>query len=139
MPTQTGSIDLHIEDKVAYGRQSVRVWTGTIWPTSSQTGMTWTDDGKWVSVTAIFSGYSSGAQNYQWQAYTVPREYIRLHNGQGHTIFMGGANFSPMGCKYIYFYLDHLAGADYNDDTGTNNGITFRNNAYVIREIYLNY
>lgn len=122
-------------------KQSVRVWSGVLWPTANQDSITWTDDGKWKSITLIFSGYAnSAAQDYQFITYTVPREFIRLHEGKGHTIHLSGANWNPVGCKYVYFFLDHLAGADYNDDTGTSAaGITYHNENYVIREVYLNY
>lgn len=121
--------------------KSVRVWSGTLWPVVSQTGITWTDDGLWTSVTAVFSAYENGAaQGYAWHCYTVPREYIRLHNGQGHTVILANSRFSLYGTKYIYFYLDHLGGNDNNDDGSyTARGMTAANNNFVIREVYLNY
>lgn len=121
--------------------KSVRVWTGTLWPVVSQTGITWTDDGLWTSVTAVFSAYENGqAQGYAWHCYTVPREYIRLHNGQGHTVILANSRFAMYGTKYIYFYLDHLGGNDHNDDGSyTARGMTAANNNFVIREVYLTY
>lgn len=122
-------------------RSSTRVWSGVIWPTVSQGGMTWTDDGLWSSVTAVFSAYESGkAQNYAWHCYTVSRSFIAAHPGEGHAILLINSRLALFGTKYVYFFLDHIAGNDHNDDGQyTARGMTAANNNFVIREIWLNY
>ena len=121
-------------------RSSTRVFLGGLHMNDTQS-VTWTDDGLWSSVSLIWSAYSGGAvQNYQWEVYTVPREFIANHVGAGHTIFMGGSKFNPMGCKYVYISLDKITGNADNDDTGTAaSGIKYQNNYYVLREVWLNY
>ena len=134
--TATG--DLYAGGKKVRG--STRVWSGGLHMTASHS-VTWTDDGLWSSVSLVWSAYSGGAvQNYQFLVYTVPRAVIANHAGSGHTIFMGGSKYNPMGCKYVYISLDKVSGNDDNNATGTAaSGVKYQNNYYVLREVWLNY
>lgn len=121
-------------------RGSTRVWSGGLHMTASHSA-TWTDDGLWSSVSLVWSAYNGGAiQNYQFLVYTVPRAFIANHPGVGHTIFMGGSKYYPMGCKYVYISLNKVSGNDDNNKSGTSSsGITYANASYVLREVWLNY
>ena len=45
-------------------------------------------------------------------------------------------NFTFIASKYLYIYDDKIIGHMENDDSGTKNGITYDNSAFVLRTVY---
>lgn len=86
-------------------------------------------------IVLVFSYYSGGAQNYYFQSFFIPKELIDLQSGYGHTFVLAGTNFNPIGTKYMYIGDTGISGNDNNKATGTTNGITYNNAAFVLRYV----
>ena len=87
-------------------------------------------------VVLAFSAYSSGsAQNYNWLYFFVPKTHVASHNSAGVNFVLSTEGFGALGSKYLYISTTGIAGHAKNDDTGTANGITYKNNYWVLREV----
>lgn len=86
-------------------------------------------------IVLVFSYYSGGAQDYYFQSSFIPKALVAAQGGSGHTIILAGTNFNPIGTKYLYISDDVITGNDNNNATGTSNGITYNNAAFVLRYV----
>ena len=78
-----------------------------------------------------WSAYSSGAaQNYNWVYSFVPKTHAS-HGGPGINFTLSTEGFGTVGSKYLYISGTQIVGNAKNDDTGTANGITYKNNYWV--------
>lgn len=83
----------------------------------------------------VFSAYNgSDDTNYGWETFFVPKQLVALTTA-GHTFILGRGRFTYVGTKYLYIYDDRIEGHADNNATGTNNGITFANNKFVLRYV----
>ena len=86
-------------------------------------------------IVLVFSAYESSSDtNYSWQCFFVPKQLVALSTS-GHTFELGRGKFSRKGTKYLYIYDTYIKGHDDNNLTGTNNGITYANNKFVLRYV----
>lgn len=87
-------------------------------------------------IVLVFSRYSSGqAQNYHWRTFFIPKYMVENHASQGFSFLMNDVTFSYICSKYLYIHDDKIGGNDNNVSTGTANGITYANNACVLRYV----
>lgn len=83
----------------------------------------------------VFSAYESATDtNYGWQCFFVPKLLVSLSTS-GHTFELSRGKHTRKGTKYLYIYDDRIEGHADNNLTGTNNGITFANNKFVLRYV----
>lgn len=83
----------------------------------------------------VFSAYNGADDtNYNWQCFFVPKSLVKLTTS-GHTFVLGRGKFSYTGTKYLYIYDTYITGHADNNLTGTNNGITYANNKFVLRYV----
>lgn len=86
-------------------------------------------------IVLIFSAYESASDtNYGWQCFFVPKQLVALSTS-GHTFELSRGKHSRKGTKYLYIYDTYIAGHADNNLTGTNNGITYANNKFVLRYV----
>lgn len=91
-----------------------------------------------TGIVLIFCRYSdSTAQNYHFTHHFVPKMMVSIHPGCGSVFHMGAVDGSYLAAKYLYINDQTIAGHDYNSDviTDTDNGITYTNNATVLRYV----
>lgn len=84
-----------------------------------------------------WSGYANGsAQNYDWFYNFVPKDHVFDRDGAGVStgIMTTGAG-GTMGIKYVYVSNEQIRGYSTNDDNTTGNGITLKNNHWVLRYV----
>jgi hypothetical protein len=87
-------------------------------------------------IVLVFSRYANGAaEDSNYNHFFVSKKHIAQHNGSGSAFFMTAVNFSYICAKYLYISNDRITGNANNSLTGTNNGVTFANNAYVLRYV----
>lgn len=87
-------------------------------------------------IVLIFSAYANGAsQNYNISSHFVPKYLIAEHSGAGMNFIMSASKFAYVATKYLYITDTTIKGNDENQATGTNNGITFNNSAFVLRAV----
>ncbi len=85
----------------------------------------------------VWSAYSNGqAQNWWWNFNVIPKYWVN-HNGGGNgvTCPMFGGSFSSPCAKYVYISNNKISGHNDNSQSGTANGITYNNGAYVLRYV----
>lgn len=81
----------------------------------------------------LSTGY---ANNVGWSTHFVPKQMVNINGGGGQTFLMGlNAGFSLIGAKYLYIKDTSISGHSGNVSTGTNSGISFRNNEFVLRYV----
>ena len=88
-------------------------------------------------IVLVFSLYTSGAkQDASFHSFFVSKKEVELLPGSPHTFFLNiNAGFSVIGAKYIYIDDTTVKGQESNNSSGSNNGITFANNRFVLRYV----
>ena len=72
-----------------------------------------------------------------WTTHFVPKEIININAKSSGQSFMMSDNalFESVCCKYLYIGDTSIGGNDNNIATGTKNGITYANNAHMLRAV----
>lgn len=89
-------------------------------------------------IVLVFSAYSAAegaAQDDNFNSFFVPKAFINENSGYGNTFIMASSKFSNIATKYLYIKNDEITGHADNQSSGTSNGITYTNNAYVLRYV----
>lgn len=87
-------------------------------------------------IVLVFSAYESASDtNYGWQCFFVPKQLVALSTS-GHTFELSREKHTRKGTKYLYIHDTYITGHADNNATGTNNGITFANNKFVLRYVF---
>lgn len=84
----------------------------------------------------VFSAYNSGAQDYDYNSFFVPKEMVRLHSGQGFSFLMAGGSMSSITKKYLYINDDNIVGNSINNQSGTGSGIDWDGSDFVLRYVF---
>ena len=86
-------------------------------------------------IVLVFCAYNGiDDTNHSWQSFFVPKQLVALSTS-GHTFTLSQEKFSYTGTKYLYIYDTYITGHSDNNLTGTNNGITYANNKFVLRYV----
>lgn len=72
--------------------------------------------------------------NYNWQSFFVPKRLVALTTSE-HTFLLSTGKFTYTGTKYLYINDTTIIGHADNNLTGSNNGITYANNKFVLRYV----
>lgn len=87
-------------------------------------------------IVLVFSRFNDGAaQDTNFQHFFIPKAFIAVKAGYGHTFFMTANKFAVNATKYLYVNDTHITGHADNSATGTVNGITFNNAGFVLRYV----
>jgi hypothetical protein len=87
-------------------------------------------------IVLTFSRYENGAvADTNFQHFFVPKAFIIQKNGFGHTFLMVANKLALISTKYLYINNTHITGHADNNLTGTANGITYNNAAFVLRYV----
>lgn len=85
-----------------------------------------------VLVFCIYNGTDD--TNHNWQSFFVPKQLVALSTS-GHTFVLGSGKFTYTGTKYLYINDTSISGHNDNNLTGSNNGITYANDKFVLRYV----
>ena len=86
-------------------------------------------------IVLVFCAYDgTDDTNYSWQSFFVPKQLVALSTA-GHTFVLGRGKFTYTGTKYLYINDTSITGHADNDLTGSNSGITYANNKFVLRYV----
>lgn len=86
-------------------------------------------------IVLVFSAYNGASDtNYSWESFFVPKQLVALSTA-GHTFVLGQGKFTYVGTKYLYISDTKIVGHADNNLTGSNNGITYANNKFVLRYV----
>lgn len=113
------------------------LWTGVYYMNGNQTA-TLSDliSNQASGVVLIFSRYVNGAaDDSAFCDFFIPKEIVAQKPGKGHSFILTSSNFGYIASKYLYINDGSIAGHANNTTTGTANGITYANNAFVLRYV----
>lgn len=130
--TPTVSKKVYHEQKVLWGGDM----TSGMYMTGGHTAnLTETVSSQPHGIVLVFSYYNGTSDtNFNWQCFFVPKQLVSL-SSSGHTFTLGRGKFSAVATKYLYIYDNRIVGHDDNNATGTENGITYANNKFVLRYV----
>ena len=116
-----------------------KLWgVGAIYMTANQT-ITLTEkvSSQANGIVLVWSAYADGVgKPYDWNYTFIPKYHITVSEGSGVTTgLLTSSNVATLGSKYVYVYDDRLEGNDNNSNTITSNGITYKNNYWVLRAV----
>lgn len=131
----------------AWGEWIITWWNGNkvLWGGDMTSGMYMTD-GHTANLTEavsdqrhgivlVFCAYNSADDtNYGWQSFFVPKWLVSASTS-GHTFVLARGKFTYTGTKYLYIKDTTITGHADNNLTGSNNGITYANNKFVLRYV----
>lgn len=87
-------------------------------------------------IVLVFSRYDdAAASEHNYNSFFVHKAFVAAKPGVGSAFRMNTVNFNVVATKYLYINDSTIAGNDSNDDTGTGNGVTYNNKAYVLRYV----
>ena len=87
-------------------------------------------------ISLVFSRYANGAANdVAFTDFFIPKSIVAQKPGVGHSFIMASSNFGFIASKYLYINDATIAGHANNVLTGSANGITYANNAFVLRYV----
>lgn len=130
--------DLTVSGSVSfdYGSQDT-LWSGAWFMHGTQTA----DLSKPVSeqangIVLVFSRYINGsAQDIGWNTFFIPKAMVNYNKGAEQTFIMATSKFAEICAKCLIINDNNIEGNAENDDSGTVNGITFNNAAFVLRYV----
>ncbi len=129
--------DLTVSGSVSfdYGSQDT-LWSGAWFMHGTQTA----DLSKPISeqangIVLVFSRYSSGALDIGWNTFFIPKTMVSYNKGAEQTFIMATSKFAEICTKCLIINDNNIKGNADNDDSGTVNGITFNNSAFVLRYV----
>ena len=86
-------------------------------------------------IVLVFCAYDGVDEtNYSWQSFFVPKQLVALSTSE-HIFVLGRGKFTYTGTKYLYISDTSITGHADNDLTGSNNGITYANDKFVLRYV----
>lgn len=87
-------------------------------------------------IVLVFSTYASGAPvDANFTEFFIPKAIVAQKPGGGHSFIMAKSLFDAIATKYLYINDGSIAGHANNTLTGSDNGITYANNAFVLRYV----
>lgn len=113
------------------------LWSGVYYMNGNQT-VTLSDliSNQASGVVLVFSRYVNGAaDDSAFNDFFIPKEIVAQKPGKGHGFIITSSNFEYIASKYLYINDGSIAGHANNTATGTANGITYTNNAFVLRYV----
>lgn len=130
--TPTASDKIYHEQKLLWGGDLTSGMYMTAGHTASLTEAVSAQPNGIVLVFCAYNGTDD--TNYSWESYFVPKKLVSLSTS-GHTFILGRGKFTYTGTKYLYINDTSITGHADNSLTGTNNGITYANNKFVLRYV----
>ena len=113
------------------------LWSGAYYMNGNQT-VTLSDQvsNQASGIVLVFSTYASGAAvDANFTEFFIPKAIVAQKPGGGHSFIMAKSLFDAIATKYLYINDGSIAGHANNTLTGSANGITYANNAYVLRYV----
>jgi len=113
------------------------LWSGAYYMNANQTvNLSENVSAQPKGICLVFSTYASGAAvDANFTEFFIPKAIVAQKPGGGHSFFMTKSLFDAVATKYLYINDGSIAGHANNTLTGSANGITYANNAFVLRYV----
>ena len=128
-----GSITFDGTIKAPYRTLTI-LWSGGDYMSASQTAsLSENVTDQLNGIVLVWSKYSNGAQDYEWNCFFIPKQIVTKHPGAGHAMYCIGAWPSY---KYVYINKKSITGASANDSTTNKiNGVNVDSTNHVLRYV----
>jgi hypothetical protein len=113
------------------------LWTGGYYMTEThKIALSETVAEQVSGIVLVFSRFDGGAaQDTNFNHFFVPKAFVSAKAGYGNVFVMAANRFGVVATKYLYINNTHITGHADNGISGTANGITFNNAAFVLRYV----
>lgn len=113
------------------------LWSGAYYMTDAQTvTLSEAVSSQPHGISLIFSRYSNGAANdHNFIDFFIPKTVVAQKPGVGHSFLLATNLLTYIATKYLYINDGTIVGHANNTLTGSANGITYANNAFVLRYV----
>lgn len=113
------------------------LWSGAYYMNGNQTvNLSENVSAQPTGICLVFSTYANGAAvDANFIEFFIPKTIVAQKPGGGHSFMMAKSLFDAIATKYLYINDGSIAGHADNTATGSANGITYANNAYVLRYV----
>lgn len=113
------------------------LWTGGYYMTEAhKIQLSETVSEQASGIVLVFSRFDGGAaQDTNFNHFFVPKAFVTAKTGFGNVFVMAANRFGVVATKYLYINNTHITGHADNGISGTANGITFNNAAFVMRYV----
>lgn len=114
------------------------LWTGAMYMTGShKIALSEAISKQPSGIVLVFIRYDNGEPaEHNYNSFFVHKLLVAQKPGVGSAFRMNTVNYSMICSKYLYINDTTITGNDSNDATGTNNGVTYNNAAYVLRFVF---
>lgn len=112
------------------------LWTGSWFMNANQTAqLSEKVSDQNNGIVLIWSPYQNGqAQNWGYYHTFISKYQLQL-TGNGVNCILMTNDFSAICGKYIYVNDSYISGNNENETSGTRNGVTYKNNSFVLRAV----
>ena len=128
------NIQLLTRGNITSNRQLKYLWTGAHFMNANQTA-TLNDkiSNQLNGIVLVWSKYSNGAQNYEWNCFFIPKQIVTEQPGGGHAMYCIGLWPSY---KYVYINQTNITGSTANESKNNKiNGVTVDSTNHVLRYV----
>ena len=127
-------INLNTTNYLKSNRELKVLWSGGDYMSASQTAsLSENVTDQLNGIVLVWSKYSNGAQDYEWNCFFIPKQMVTKHPGAGHAMYCIGAWPSY---KYVYINKKSITGSSSNDSTTNKiNGVTVDSTNHVLRYV----
>lgn len=128
------NIQLLTRGNITSNRQLKYLWTGAHFMNANQTA-TLNDkiSNQLNGIVLVWSKYSNGAQNYEWNCFFIPKQIVTEQPGGGHAMYCIG---SWPSYKYVYINQTNITGSTANESKNNKiNGVTVDSTNHVLRYV----
>lgn len=128
------NIQLLTRGNITSNRQLKYLWTGAHFMNANQTA-TLNDkiSNQLNGIVLVWSKYSNGAQNYEWNCFFIPKQIVTEQPGGGHAMYCIG---SWPSYKYVYVNQAYITGSSANESKNNKiNGVTVDSTNHVLRYV----
>ncbi len=131
----SGGMSINPYGNIVSNRILTQLWSGAYFMNANQSiSLSENVSDQLNGIVLVWSYYSSGTQNYNWNHIFVPKAFVASWKGNGTAIFLAG---TYPGYKYVYINDSGITGNDINGNATVNiQGMTTRPANYVLRYVY---
>lgn len=127
-------INLQTNNYLKSNRELKVLWSGGLYMGASHTAtLSENVTNQLNGIVLVWSKYSNGTQDYEWNCFFIPKQMVTKHPGGGHAMYCIGAWPSY---KYVYINKTTITGASSNNNKVNKiNGVTVDSTNHVLRYV----
>ena len=127
-------MSLNATTGISSNRPLKTLWSGAWYMQNGQTA-TLTDKvtNQLNGIVLVWSKYSGGPKDYEWNCFFIPKEMVGKHPGHGYSLMCIG-NWPSY--KYIYVNKQSITGNAANSSNNSINDVNYDSKNHVLRYVF---